>query len=286
VGIGALGYGTDLIDSYSGQVINNSVDINNGRSWDMVIPFGLGMKFRIASGLDLGLESGFRASKTDRIDGVAPTFSNNDMYNYTSVGLTFRIGRHKSSGYWACAADAINRRDARYQSLAADYAVLKQELENVENAVIEANKEKQIEELYQMVYELKQNNQQLKENLNGAGQASSTIDAAAISLVNVYFELNKAEFDGANYERVAAIAKFMLANPGINIQVVGHSDQSGPLSFNKRLSKERARAVQSILVSDFGIDSLRLAIASEGSESPASKTNPAINRRVEFRVMQ
>ena len=81
------------------------------------------------------------------------------------------------------------------------------------------------------------------------------------------------------------------------VRVVGHSDPTGPKAMNESLSKRRAQAVKSYLVSR-GIDSSRIQTAGKGGSEPLPKTEDcdslprmekiicyAPDRRVEIEVV-
>ncbi len=68
---------------------------------ELSIPVGLGVNFRIAERFDLGIESGFRFTSSNRLDGRPIVGSERDLYNYTRVGITFRLGPNTNSMDWA-----------------------------------------------------------------------------------------------------------------------------------------------------------------------------------------
>ncbi len=65
------------------------------------IPFGLGVNFRLSDRIDLGVRSSFYYLMSDELDAYVVPDSRQDMYNYTSVGLTFKLGRKERSKDWA-----------------------------------------------------------------------------------------------------------------------------------------------------------------------------------------
>ena len=85
---------------------------------------------------------------------------------------------------------------------------------------------------------------------------------------------------------IKMIASGMQANPGINFLIEGHTDSTGDAAHNMDLSKRRAEAVKSVLVSQFGIDAGRLTTAGLGASKPVVPNNTpqgrAENRRVEI----
>jgi outer membrane protein OmpA-like peptidoglycan-associated protein len=85
---------------------------------------------------------------------------------------------------------------------------------------------------------------------------------------------------------IKLIAGGLQANLGSNFLIEGHTDSTGDATHNMDLSKRRAEAVKSVLVTQFGIDASRLTTVGLGSSKPvASNDKPqgrAENRRVEF----
>jgi OmpA-OmpF porin, OOP family len=88
---------------------------------------------------------------------------------------------------------------------------------------------------------------------------------------------------GAVLKQVAA---GMDKNPNLKLEIDGYTDTVGNADHNLDLSKRRAQAVMSVLVSQFGVDAGRLSVNGFGPEKPiASNDTPdgrAENRRVEF----
>jgi OmpA-OmpF porin, OOP family len=82
------------------------------------------------------------------------------------------------------------------------------------------------------------------------------------------------------------IASGLQASTGGNFLIEGHTDSTGDVAHNMDLSRRRAEAVRSVLVSQFGIDGARLTTTGLGSTKPVASNNTpqgrAENRRVEF----
>jgi OmpA-OmpF porin, OOP family len=76
-------------------------------------------------------------------------------------------------------------------------------------------------------------------------------------------------------------------NSEVTIEIVGHTDNTGPESFNKSLSKNRANAVKAYLVKK-GISSKRMTVSGFSSTQPTGDNNTeegrAKNRRVELKI--
>ena len=69
-----------------------------------------------------------------------------------------------------------------------------------------------------------------------------------------------------------------------NIMIVGHTDASGPESYNLDLSKKRSQSVKDFLVSNYQIDPTRIKTSGKGESStlPGKPRDASVNRRVEF----
>jgi len=85
---------------------------------------------------------------------------------------------------------------------------------------------------------------------------------------------------------IRAVARGLEKNPALKLEIDGYTDSTGNAEHNLDLSKRRADAVRSVLVSQFGIDSSRLVSSGKGVASPIASNDTAQgraeNRRVEF----
>ena len=69
-----------------------------------------------------------------------------------------------------------------------------------------------------------------------------------------------------------------------HIEIIGHSDPSGPENFNRWLSEVRARRVQDYF-SQSGVDPRKVSLRGAGSSQPlVGAIDPSEHRRVEVRV--
>lgn len=81
------------------------------------------------------------------------------------------------------------------------------------------------------------------------------------------------------------VAANLRRNPDSIIRVVGHTDSTGPLAHNQRLSERRADAVAAVLIEN-GVSSQRIITQGMGPTQPvatnATAAGRAMNRRVEI----
>ena len=108
---------------------------------------------------------------------------------------------------------------------------------------------------------------------------------APIRLDNVEFELDRTVLTSGSREILNRIADVFLRNPGLEVEVAGHTDATGSHSYNQDLSLERARVVVEYLVSR-GVDAARLTPRGYGPDRPVASNETAAgrarNRRVEM----
>lgn len=85
---------------------------------------------------------------------------------------------------------------------------------------------------------------------------------------------------------IRQIAKGLETNPNLKLLIEGHTDSVGDAAHNMDLSKRRAEAVRSVLISQFNVDAARLTAAGLGSTKPVDTNDTpqgrAQNRRVEL----
>lgn len=106
-----------------------------------------------------------------------------------------------------------------------------------------------------------------------------------VVLKGVYFKLGSAELDPNSEDILDQAFNTLKDNPHIEVEIRGHTDNSGSAKRNKDLSKLRAETVKKYLVIK-GIKKARLSTKGFGSENPLvpndSKKGQARNRRIEF----
>ena len=105
---------------------------------------------------------------------------------------------------------------------------------------------------------------------------------------NVMFEFNSAVLTPAATEELdRLLGKIREFDEIDTIDVVGHTDSSGPESYNQSLSKQRATSVSQFLESR-GIRASLLSTQGEGEASPVAdnttREGRAMNRRVDILV--
>ncbi len=99
------------------------------------------------------------------------------------------------------------------------------------------------------------------------------------------FGFNKTALSKSDKETLNDLVLLLIQNDAFTVEIIGHTDDAGPVEYNKKLSESRAEAVGQYLIQK-GIESERISTIGKGEEDPSvvnnSEENRAINRRVEF----
>ncbi len=110
---------------------------------------------------------------------------------------------------------------------------------------------------------------------------------ASILMENIYFETDKYQLLPESFQELDKLVRILKKNPGIRIEIHGHTDSEGGLAHNIELSNMRAKTVREYLESS-GIPSNRLSTQGHGYEKPVADNTTAAgrqqNRRVEFLI--
>jgi len=106
-----------------------------------------------------------------------------------------------------------------------------------------------------------------------------------VTMNNVLFYQSKAELTPTSYPELDKLARMMMENPAISIQLEGHTDNIGDRFKNIRLSQDRVAAVRNYLINQ-GVAEERITGQGYGGSKPiadnSNETTRRLNRRVEF----
>lgn len=123
--------------------------------------------------------------------------------------------------------------------------------------------------------------------MNDADRERRLAEMRAALTAPVYFEFNAADLAEDARMTLDAKVPVLVANPGLQLRITGHTDTRGSDEYNIALGQRRAAMVREYLTQR-GVDGARLDIVSFGEEQPAVAGNDegahAQNRRAEFEV--
>jgi len=111
----------------------------------------------------------------------------------------------------------------------------------------------------------------------------------SVRLDNVQFEFDKTDLLPGYEKELGMLVDLMTDFPFLRVEIGGHTDDQGSDEYNDRLSTARAKAVVDHLVKK-KVSADRITWKGYGKRKPmvpnTSEENRALNRRVEFRVLE
>lgn len=120
-----------------------------------------------------------------------------------------------------------------------------------------------------------------KQTLPGLGEA--------LKMDNIYFRINKSELLPSSYQELDTLVQILNTNRTLEIEIIGHTDNSGKQDYNQQLSEDRAKAVKNYLIIK-GIETQRLSCKGLGNKNALvtniTEKDRQLNRRVEFKVLK
>ena len=115
-------------------------------------------------------------------------------------------------------------------------------------------------------------------------KAKSTNRGLVMTLGDVLFDTGKAELNAGAARKLDQLAQFLTEHTDRKVQIDGFTDSVGADAYNEELSRRRADAVKSALMSR-GVDASRIGTQGYGKAYPVASNNDSggrqLNRRVE-----
>lgn len=128
---------------------------------------------------------------------------------------------------------------------------------------------------------------QLLSQLNTILQTRDTARGLIVNMSDVLFDTGSYTLRPGAREKLAKISGIVLAHPGLNLQIEGHTDSIGGDEYNQTLSERRAGAVRDFLV-DQGVAASTVIARGFGKTQPVATNDTPEgrqrNRRVEIVV--
>lgn len=110
-----------------------------------------------------------------------------------------------------------------------------------------------------------------------------------VVLKNIFFETDSYELKLESKAELEKLIYYMKENPGIKVEISGHTDNVGSKEHNKRLSHNRAKSVFEYLTQDFPSLTERLTYKGYDYSEPIATNDTeegrAKNRRTEFKII-
>jgi outer membrane protein OmpA-like peptidoglycan-associated protein len=110
-----------------------------------------------------------------------------------------------------------------------------------------------------------------------------------IVLQSVHFEFDKSQLTPLGRRVLDEAAQKLQDNPGLTVEIEGHTDSIGTEQYNLGLGQRRAEVVKAYLALQHRINPQRMTTLSYGESRPVADNHTAegraLNRRVEFKVL-
>lgn len=114
-------------------------------------------------------------------------------------------------------------------------------------------------------------------------------EGLAVRINNVFFDFDSDNLRPESKPELDRLARILIENPDLDVEIMGHTDNVGSDAYNLRLSNDRARAVMRYLVLS-GYPTDKISYQGYGEARPLSPNDFSegrqMNRRVEFRLIE
>jgi OOP family OmpA-OmpF porin len=261
------------------------------------IPVGAGLKIGLSNtvNLDFGYDVNFM--KTNNFDGLAT--SANDRFSYAHAGIEISLGKKSSpqlANYSALAAlreqtaaesDELRRAlSTQEQNALRDQQKYAEEMGDTDGDGVANKFDKCPGTTSGTVVDgsgcpLKVQAPIVRERVIVTEADRKVVDEA---IRNLEFDLGKATIRSKSFSTLDRVAD-LLVQKNFSLKLAGHTDNTGSMALNLRLSKDRAEAVKAYLVSK-GANASRIEATGYGPNQPIASNSTADgrqkNRRVEF----
>jgi outer membrane protein OmpA-like peptidoglycan-associated protein len=129
--------------------------------------------------------------------------------------------------------------------------------------------------------------ERLRQQLNLILETQETARGLIVNISDVLFDFNKFTLKPGAREKLAKVSGILLAYPGLQIQLEGHTDAVGSEEYNQKLSEDRASSVRDYVVGQ-GVPANTVTSKGFGKTQPVASNDNAAgrqkNRRVEMVV--
>ncbi|MBI2281158.1 MAG: PD40 domain-containing protein [Bacteroidetes bacterium] len=116
-----------------------------------------------------------------------------------------------------------------------------------------------------------------------------------VVLNNIFFDFDKATLRNISNVELSKLYKLLTKNPGMVVEISGHTDSKGSEEYNVQLSEERAQSVVNYLI-EKGINKNQMVAKGYGKSDPAANNinadgsdnpeNRQLNRRAELKIIK
>ena len=231
------------------QTLADHAEVVKGSTrWHLGYGASLQAGYQLTSNLNLGIYSGLTRLSGERMDGMPEHLHKNNFVWESGIRLGISLAKTK-------------KEKLMETSLMPQQEVLKQETQQQESAP-EVNTAKQL---------------QTKDKAETKVAVQGAAESAKVTFPAIYFGFNRITIRPSEVSKLKNILCILKENPEMKVTVTGWCDTRGSVAVNRRISRQRAQALKSWLVTR-GIAASRISVVGKGSDG--SRTAPKA-RRVE-----
>ena len=264
---------------------------NDGNKYihELVIPVGVGIKFKLSDGVALNVGYTANFVDGDNLDGAAIRYPTKDKFSYTYGGLEFTLGsKAKPNLDWVNPL-AMMYDELKDPTLRQEVEALKGRVSNVEKAVDDLKKDSDGDGVADQFDKCP--GTPAGTIVDGSGceikfpKPDSTVSAPGV-YSNIQFEFDSSVLRTSAYPTLDRVSADLRGNTTSTIRLDGYASSEGSAAHNMRLSRDRANSVKTYLVNS-GVDAKRITTKANGETNAiadnSSEQGRVLNRRVEIK---
>jgi OOP family OmpA-OmpF porin len=111
------------------------------------------------------------------------------------------------------------------------------------------------------------------------------VERVASIKLKVNFEFDSSKVQEQYFNDIGELAAFLKRFDDVDVELEGHTDSTGPESYNQKLSQRRAEAVRDMLVNQHGISASRIKPMGYGESQPVASNDTKEGRAENRRTM-
>lgn len=125
--------------------------------------------------------------------------------------------------------------------------------------------------------------EQLLQQFSAVLPTQETARGLVVQMQDVLFDTGKYTLKEDARVALAKISGIVISHPGLNLQVEGYTDITGPSALNQKLSEQRANTVRDFLAKQ-GIDPQTMTSVGYGPQYPVASNDTVAGRKLNRRV--
>jgi OmpA-OmpF porin, OOP family len=261
---------------------------------ELVVPVGVGVKFKLTDAMALNLGYTQNFIDGDNFDGVRKSYPTKDRYSYGYAGLEFTLGSSAKPNLDWVNPVAMMYDELYDEALRREVAALRGRVGNVENAVNDLKKDSDGDGVSDQFDKCPGTPAGTVVDGSGCAIVFPKIDTSlfmrkpvggAGAYSNIQFEFDSSVLRTSAYPVLDATSAD-LRTSGARVTVEGFASSEGTAAHNLQLSKDRANSVKTYLVNS-GVAANKVTAKGFGETRPiadnSTEEGRVLNRRVEFK---